>query len=148
MRKVVSVIFIPLLFVIVLGGCGSQSQFVASQNFMEVRDNVVLTEADTVPDVWPQYPNGWNGFMEDVMRNLTYPEQLRRRGIEGLVLVTFTISEQGRIEEFEVLRSPHRALEESAIRAIRQTKSWQPALKDDEPVRMRYRAPISFMMNR
>ncbi len=58
-----------------------------------------------------------------------YPDELRRTGGRGEVVVAFTVEIDGRVTEPEVLRSTHPALEPSALAAIRRWR-FKPAHKD------------------
>lgn len=61
-----------------------------------------------------------------------YPEQARRAGISGEVLLQATIDEKGRVSDVKVVRG-HRLLNAAAIEAVRQ---WQysPALLNGNPM--------------
>ena len=58
-----------------------------------------------------------------------YPEFLRKNGVEGEVVVRFTVDEAGRpdISSFEVIRSPHDGLTDAVRRTVK-TMRFEPAL--------------------
>lgn len=63
-----------------------------------------------------------------------YPQGPLRRGIEGWVLVEFTITEAGTVEQVRVLESePNRVFNSASIRAIKRWK-YQPKLQNGRPV--------------
>lgn len=66
----------------------------------------------------PKLKSG-EGFIKYVLSNLRYPALARRSGIQGRVMVTFTITEAGQIENVEVLKGVHVSLDKEAVRLIR-----------------------------
>ncbi len=63
-----------------------------------------------------------------------YPMQARQRGIEGWVVVEFTISTAGTVKEAEVVASePGTVFDRAAIQAVRKWK-YNPKIVDGKPV--------------
>ena len=62
-----------------------------------------------------------------------YPANLAEKGIEGFVLVQFTVTEMGSTKDVIVIESSHRGFERSAIKAVQKFK-YMPQLVDGEPV--------------
>ncbi|MGB3210334.1 MAG: energy transducer TonB [Desulforhopalus sp.] len=59
---------------------------------------------------------------DTVARNTSYPNIARRMGWEGKVLVTFTICDDGRVENIRVIQScGHKALDENAVKTIKRS---------------------------
>lgn len=64
----------------------------------------------------------------------TYPSRALRRGIEGYVVMRFTIDETGRPTDIEVVEAePRRMFERDAMRALRNWK-YQPKMLDGKAV--------------
>ncbi len=72
--------------------------------------------------------------------NPVYPDEARKEGIEGAVILKVRTDEQGSIEKIKVLESPHDLLSKAAIEAVKQWK-YEPMLKKGNPV------PIIFTVN-
>ncbi len=51
-----------------------------------------------------------------------YPEEARRLGIEGAVVVKIYINERGEVEDVEVTKSPDRVLSEAVVKTVRGTR--------------------------
>jgi TonB family protein len=68
--------------------------------------------------------NGAFAFIrQTIMRNIRYPEKARRMGLEGKVLLSFTLFETGIIKDVKVIRSSgFPILDESAKDALVKTK--------------------------
>lgn len=73
----------------------------------------------------------------------TYPAELKKAKIEGVVTVVFVLSEQGRVEDPRVENSTRPEFEKPALEAIRKWK-FRPGEKDGEPVRAFVRQAIRF----
>lgn len=77
-----------------------------------------------------------------------YPPMAMRRNIEGRVIVTALVNENGKVIDAKVLKGDDRkmGLDEAALRAVRST-SFRPAVKDGKRVRVWIPIPIDFKMN-
>lgn len=77
--------------------------------------------------------------------NPSYPVDLRRDGVSGLVMVKCSIDEQGNVTETEVEKSSNAAFEKPAVAAVKQWK-FKPAKQDGAPVPIKVSIPIKFMV--
>jgi TonB family protein len=75
--------------------------------------------------------------------NPRYPEEARKAGLSGVVVLETTITEEGKVTGIEVLRSADEMLSEAAVEAV---KHWEfkPALCDGKPVGVYYVLTIKF----
>lgn len=79
-------------------------------------------------------------------RSPPYPRLLKRRGIEGYVLVEFTVTEQGLVQDPVIIESrPHEDFGQSVIKTVRYWK-FKPYRLDGKPVAVRARQGIDFTM--
>jgi protein TonB len=77
-----------------------------------------------------------------------YPTKAAAQGIEGYVIVRFTVTETGAVIDPEVLRSePPRIFDRSAMRAVSGWK-YQPKMQDGKAVRDQVFARIVFKLAR
>ncbi|GAA6130155.1 energy transducer TonB [Halopseudomonas sabulinigri] len=58
----------------------------------------------------------------------SYPEWLKRRGVEGQVSFSFVIQKDGRVTNIEIVESTHPAFSTAVVRAVSQ---WQFKVSDD-----------------
>lgn len=66
-------------------------------------------------------------------RSPEYPHQAAAAGVDGVALITFTVGENGRVRDAEVVFSaPHPVFGEAALRAVRSWR-YQPKLVDGVP---------------
>lgn len=84
-----------------------------------------------------------DGGIEALLAQLHYPEDAKRSGVEGRVLVRFVVDKQGRTSDYEVLRSADERLEEAALAAVQATR-FLPGRQRGEAVSVRMVLPIMF----
>ena len=73
-----------------------------------------------------------------------YPNELRRDGVSGLVMVKCTIDEQGNVTETLIEKSSNAAFEKPAVDAVKKWK-FKPAKQDGAPVAIKVSIPIKFV---
>lgn len=83
---------------------------------------------------------------EHIKSNFRYPESAFRQGIQGTVLIKFTIDETGTIKNIAT-DSPHPLLTAEALRIVSLLPKFQPALENGDPVQIPYSIPIGFKLN-
>jgi len=72
-----------------------------------------------------------------------FPPEMRRQGINGLVVVSFLVDQQGAVQETKVVKSSNAAFTQPAIDAIKKWK-FKPAQKDGSAVAVRVSVPVRF----
>ena len=75
-----------------------------------------------------------------------YPEEARREGVEGRVVLRLRIDEKGQVIEAEVLEGPGLGLDEAAREALMGFR-FSPATLDGEPVSTDLRYVYTFMLD-
>ena len=76
-----------------------------------------------------------------------YPESVRQRGIEGLVLLEGVISIEGEPLSLKVLASPDPDLSQAALDAVKQWR-YQPTLLNGQPVEVVTTIAVQFVLER
>ena len=75
----------------------------------------------------------------------TYPDEMRRSGASGLVLVNCLIDERGAVTDPKVEKSSNAAFERPAIEALQKWK-FKPATENGAAVSVRISIPIKFIV--
>ena len=78
---------------------------------------------------------------------IPYPEDARRRGVQGAVVFDLLIDAAGVVREVKLLDGPGFGLNDAALGAIRSFK-FQPAEVDGKPVAVRIRYAYRFVLER
>ena len=90
-------------------------------------------------EVQPQIRGGLGAYYI----HIEYPQAARDAGIQGRLVLAFTVEKDGRATDVSLLQPLHPLLDSSAVRALRQTR-FVPGEQDDEAVRVRMRLPVRF----
>ena len=94
-----------------------------------------------VVEKMPTLKGGLQGLMDEI----NYPESARKEGIEGKVLVQFSVSKEGSVEGAEVVRGINEALDQEALRVVKQAE-FTPGYQKGEKVRVRMTIPIVYKL--
>ena len=99
-------------------------------------------------DVQPTFKGkGADAFASWVMAHVKYPKAAKSAGVEGTVLVKYVVGKNGGVQEVEVEKGVHPALDAEAVRVVRSSPKWKPGMKEGRAVRVTYRIPVSFVLN-
>lgn len=102
------------------------------------------------PGVPPQLP-GYISASELVAVVRTpplYPPEARSRRIEGKVVVEFTVTERGEVEDPKIVEAnPPGVFDRSVLQSVRQWR-FRPKEKDGKPIAVRARQPLEFKLRR
>ncbi|WP_149239669.1 energy transducer TonB [Dyadobacter sp. 32] len=105
-------------------------------------------EEVTFAEESPQYVGGMDGMLSFLQKNLHYPAQATRMGIQGRVFIQFTVGSDGRIENVKSVKGIGFGCDEEAERVVKLMPPWKPGKQSGKPVRVKYTLPISFQLNR
>lgn len=75
-----------------------------------------------------------------------YPVELENSGTTGLVVVHFVVDARGRVQDLEVLSSPHQLLSTAVFRAVSRWE-FRAGMKNGRTVATAMELPIRFNMN-
>jgi periplasmic protein TonB len=94
------------------------------------------------------FPGGTQAWMQFLNKNLHYPDQAIDKNIQGDVVVQFEIDKEGNIGNIKVLSGPKKGgLREEAIRVIKISGKWLPAVENSVLVKSYKRETISFKLS-
>lgn len=112
-------------------------------------------------DKAPQFPGGENARMQYFQKAIVYPEQAKKKRIEGIVHVSFIIEKDGSVTNIKPLRSVDPLLDKAAVEAIKGMPAWIPGavidktvsskndkLEKYKKVRTQYTLPIKFELTK
>ena len=101
-----------------------------------------------IVDETAEFPGGMAECMKFLSENIKYPEDCKKEGIQGRVIVQFIIAKDGSIKDLKVVRGVHPSLDNEAIRVTQSMPKWKPGTVKGEPVDQRYTMPIMFKNNK
>lgn len=91
-----------------------------------------------------EYPGGMNGLKTFLSKNLVYPKAALETGMQGTVIVQFTVEKNGTVTDVEVVRSIDPALDKEAVRVVKMMSGWAPAQNGTKNVRSKFKLPVAF----
>jgi len=92
-----------------------------------------------------EYPGGamvWQRFLN---RNVRYPEQAVEREIQGPVVVQFIVDKDGNVSDVIAVSGPDE-LRAEAVRVIKKSGKWTPAIQNGNKVKSYKKQPIVFRL--
>lgn len=95
-------------------------------------------------NLMPVYPGGLSAIKETVVRNLHYPEAALKAGISGIVLVNFTIDNEGEVQNIKVMQGISPECDAEAMRITGLLKGWSPGVRHGQPVDITVSMPVEF----
>ncbi len=98
-------------------------------------------------EVQANFVGGMTAWYAYLNKNLTYPTQARRMGIEGTVLVRFVVNTDGSVQDIEIVRSIGGGCDEIAMNVIKNSPKWNAGKHNGKAVRSRMTIPIRFKLN-
>lgn len=113
----------------------------------------IVVKKDTIYEFaafMPEFPGGQQAFINYISSNLIYPEIAKEIGMEGKVIVSFVVFEDGTIHEATVLRGikGETSCDKEALRLINQMPKWIPGKREGgELVKVRVKIPVMFKLN-
>ncbi|OEK01488.1 hypothetical protein BFP97_08125 [Roseivirga sp. 4D4] len=94
---------------------------------------------------FPGGPKAWSMFLR---KNLRYPSAAKQAGIQGQVLLKFTVSKTGSLEEITMVSSPSHDLTLEALRVLKKSPNWIPATVKGEVVSSEMTIRVVFGLGR
>ena len=98
--------------------------------------------------VAPQFKGGINQFYKYIGNAIRYPKDAVISNVTGKVVLSFVIQKDGNITDILVIKSVHPSVDAEAIRVIKASPKWIPALERGLPVKIKYTIPIKFSLGR
>src|SRR5690606_41695622 len=97
-------------------------------------------------DEMPIPPGGIEGLTEYMIKNLKYPKQARKAGIEGKVLVSFVVKSDGSLSAIQVIQGIGAGCDAEAVRVVEKSGVWTPGKQGGKAVATQMVLPIQFKL--
>ena len=112
---------------------------------------VALDESDQVlsfreVEKLPEYPGGMVEFMKWLTRNLKYPADAKRAGVQGKVVVSFVINQDGTTCDHRIVKSHFSSMDREVLRVLKLMPNWKPGEDKGKPCRTMFVIPVVFML--
>ena len=107
-----------------------------------------LEKTYDVVEQMPQFPGGSAAMIQYLSKNVHYPEEAFKNGIQGHVIASFTVEKDGSISGAHIVKSVAPQLDAEALRVVNSMPNWTPGMQDGKPVAVRYTVPITFKLDK
>jgi len=111
----------------------------------------IVEEPDTIPpkpytmvEIMPQFDGGTDAVLKYIRENLKYPQT--DSDVQGRVVLRFTVTKEGDIEDVIVLRSLAYEFDREAVRVIKSMPKWIPGKQNGKNVDVYYNVPVAFRL--
>ena len=94
----------------------------------------------------PEFPGGMQECMKWLGKNINYPEDCKKEGVQGRVIVQFVVDKDGSIKDPTIARGVHPSLDKEALRVLSSMPNWKPGKQKGEAVKVRYTIPVMFKL--
>lgn len=108
--------------------------------------NQDTTQVYDIADQMPHFPNGVGALTKYISSTMVYPEVAKENGIQGKVIVGFTVNTDGSLSDIHVTRSVDSSLDREAVRIVKAMPQWIPGRLNGEIVRVRYNVSVVFRL--
>ncbi|MCR9250465.1 MAG: energy transducer TonB [bacterium] len=115
--------------------------------FEEAPEEEEVEQIFTIVEDKPGFPGGDAAMYKYLGKNINYPSQARRMGIEGRVFVQFVVNKDGSISDVQAIKGIGAGCDEEAERVIKSMPKWKPGKQRGRPVKVRMVLPVFFKLN-
>lgn len=99
-------------------------------------------------EVLPAFPGGEKALERFFENNIKYPEQASENDAQGIVKLSFSVDENGKVyQPLAVGDKVGYGIEDEAIRVFNKMPKWTPGKIKGKNVKTRYTLPIRFELN-
>ncbi|GAB3915457.1 M56 family metallopeptidase [Mucilaginibacter boryungensis] len=130
-------------------GQAIRQQFTIPISFTLTGDKTMADEGNevfTAVEQMTEFPGGLPAFGNYLSKNIRYPAVARENHVQGKVFLTFVVEKDGSITDIKVLRGIGSGADEEAVRVIKNSPKWKPAMQNGRLVRAQFTVPISFAL--
>jgi protein TonB len=101
----------------------------------------------TKVEIESSYPGGPAAWLRYLNKNFRYPDDAVNNEIQGTVVVQFIVDKEGNVSDVSAISGPESGgLREEAIRVIKKSGKWTPAVQNGRQVKSYKKQPIVFKL--
>lgn len=104
------------------------------------------TKIYTYVGEWPEFPGGNAERNKFLAKHLVYPRDAERKGIEGRVIIGFTVEKTGEIVDVKILKGVTESMDNEAMRVVKMMPKWKPGKNNGVAVRTRHKVDVVYKL--
>jgi periplasmic protein TonB len=109
------------------------------------RDETDYDQTFTKVEIESSYPGGAAAWQRYLIKTLRYPQEAQDNEIQGAVVVQFIVDKAGMVSDVEAISGPQE-LRDEAVRVIKKSGKWTPAVQNGRQVKSYKKQPIVFRL--
>lgn len=109
------------------------------------KDNTDYDKTFTKVEIESEYPGGAAAWARYLSKNLVYPDEAVNAEIQGQVIVRFIVDKEGNVSDVEAVSGPNE-LRDAAVRVIKKSGAWTPAVQNGRKVKSYKSQPINYRL--
>lgn len=109
-------------------------------------DSLKKLRTDTL-EIESEFPGGNGSWIQYLSNNLKYPKPSYDSNSQGVVHVIFIVDTDGRVTDVDIDKSAEYYIDQEALRLIRSSPKWKPAVQDGKKVKSYKKQPIDFHLS-
>jgi TonB family protein len=118
-----------------------------SQEAVEVKEEAEEDIPFAVVEEKPKFQGGdQNTFSKWVNTKINYPSSASDNGIQGRVMLQFTIDKDGNVKNVIVLKKVDPALDKEAVRVVSMSPKWTPGKQRTKAIGVTFQFPVVFQL--
>ena len=99
----------------------------------------------TKVEIESEFPGGMSAWARYLNRNLRYPQDAIDNEVQGTVIVQFIVDKEGNVSDVEAVSGANE-LRDEAVRVIKKSGKWTPAVQNGRQVKSYKKQPIVFRL--
>lgn len=133
---------IGAVFCLVLGvQYAVHAQTIGADTLAKVKVYTEVEQMPQLPKANSKYSNK-EAVIAAIQRACRYPAEALRNNVQGIVLIGFTVNQQGEVREIRVEQGVNTDLDEATVAAVKMLPQFRPGRQGGQPVAVHYSLPI------
>ncbi|WP_286862481.1 MULTISPECIES: energy transducer TonB [Sphingobacterium] len=126
--------------------------FICTKDFLKkkrakskgVNKNTIIESPREMNEVFPEPPDGSVGFKNWIISHYKVPTAAKKAKVNGKLIINFTVGEDGKLRNFQIVKDIGYQTGEALITLIRKSSPWKPGFQNGRAVKCGYTYPLSF----
>jgi periplasmic protein TonB len=111
------------------------------------KDDEDYDKTFTKVEIESDFPGGPAAWLRYLNKNLRYPDDAVNNEIQGTVVVQFIVDKEGNVSDVQAISGPDNGgLRDEAVRVIKKSGKWTPAIQNGRQVKSYKKQPIVFRL--
>ena len=104
------------------------------------------TEVYMIVELMPMYPGGEEAMAKFIKKNIKYPDQEKKNGVEGRVVLGIQVERDGSLTNINIRKGVSPGIDKEALRLVSLFPKFNPGKHRGQTVRVKYALSIVFKL--